>query len=101
MRIKTSQVASVSLENELRSPRETQINKLLRLDHLNREETNHVKKLINKYSDLFQVPVDKLGCTNAVQHRIVTTDNQPIHTKQYRYPPIHREEIDKQVKTFR
>lgn len=98
--IKPSQVAPVSLENELRSPREIQISKLLRLDHLNRDEANHVEKLINKYSDVFQITGDKLGYTNAVQHKIVTTDDQPIHTKQYRYPPTHREEINKQVKTL-
>jgi len=64
---------------------------------LNREERNHVEKLINKYSDLFQISDNKLCCTNAVQHRIII-DNQLIHTKQYRYPPIHKEEIDRQVK---
>ena len=38
---------------------------------------------------------------NAVTHNIPTIDDMPIHTKQYRYPPIPREEIDRQMKELR
>lgn len=74
------------------------IRKLLRLEHLNREETNDVASLINEHNDLFRLPGDNLGHTSVIAHRITTTDEQPIHTKQYRFPPIHKEEIDKQIK---
>ncbi|XP_033318430.1 uncharacterized protein K02A2.6-like [Bombus bifarius] len=40
---------------------------------------------------------DTLEATEVLEHRIITTDNIPINTKQYRYPPIHREEINRQV----
>jgi len=69
----------------------------LRLEHLNREEAEHVTELINKYSDLFQLPDEELSCTNAIEHKINTTDERPINTKQYRFPPVHKDEIDKQV----
>jgi len=32
-----------------------------------------------------------------LQHQIPTTDNWPINTRQYRFPQIHKEEINKQV----
>jgi len=74
------------------------IRELLRLDHLNKEESEHIDMLIQKHSDLFRLPDDKLTCTTEMSHKITTTDNLPINTKQYRFPPIHKEEINKQVK---
>ena len=67
-------------------------------EHLNEEEREHVADLINSNYDLFHLPGDALGKTNVVTHNIPTIDDMPIHTKQYRYPLIHREEIDKQMK---
>lgn len=68
---------------------------LLRLEHLNDKESGHVQRLIVKYSDIFYLPSDRLCYTNALKHTITTTDEQPIHTRQYRFPPIHKGEIDK------
>jgi len=81
-----------------RGNRANQVNDLLRLEHLNHEEARHVQNLIAKYSDIFHLPDDKLECTSAMKHTITTVDEQPVNTKQYRFPPIHKEEIDKQVK---
>ncbi|KAL6417870.1 hypothetical protein ACFW04_012472 [Cataglyphis niger] len=74
------------------------INDLLRLNHLNKEESDHVSRLIDRHQDLFHLPGSKLGFTSVIKHKIVTSDEQPINTKQYRFPPIHKEEIDKQIK---
>jgi len=73
---------------------------LLRTDHLNSEEEEDLLKLIRKHSDRFHLPGDALGCTNATQHVIPTINEIPIHTKQYRFPPVHKEEINKQVGTL-
>ncbi|XP_033362977.1 uncharacterized protein LOC117241106 [Bombus vosnesenskii] len=73
------------------------INELLRLEHLNEEEKENVKKLIRNNQDRFHIPRDTLEATEVLEHRIITTDNIPINTKQYRYPPIHREEINRQI----
>lgn len=70
---------------------------LLRLDHLNPEEKDNIISLVMNHLDRFHLPHEKLEATNAVQHFIPTINEVPIHTKQYRYPPIHKEEIDKQV----
>ena len=78
---------------------EDRINKitvLLRLDHLN-QEPDHVKKLITKHSDRFQIPDEPLEPTNAAMHSIPTVDKRPIFSKQYRSPSANKKEITKQV----
>ncbi|KAL6417766.1 hypothetical protein ACFW04_014363 [Cataglyphis niger] len=74
------------------------INNLLRLSHLNEEESSHVSRLIDRHQDLFHLPGSKLGFTSVIKHKIATSDEQPINTKQYRFPPVHKEEIEKQIK---
>jgi len=70
---------------------------LLRLDSLNSEEKDSLISLIQDHSDRFHLPFDELEHTNATQHFIPTINEIPIHTKQYRFPPIHKEEINKQI----
>ncbi|XP_036140388.1 uncharacterized protein LOC118644842 [Monomorium pharaonis] len=82
-----------SLENN----RTSTILNLLRLDHLNPEEIENIKTLINENEDRFHLPGDSLEATNAAEHFIPTTDDIPVHTKQYRFPPVHKEEISKQI----
>jgi len=67
---------------------------------LNKEEEQHVKTLINKYKDIFKLPNESLSVTNKITHKITTTDNQSINVKQYRFSPIHKEEINKQISTL-
>ena len=67
------------------------------MDHLNREERQHVEGLITKYSDRFNIPGESLGATTILQHNISTTDDQPIFSKQYKSLPVHEEEISRQV----
>lgn len=90
--------ASVNvIHPQSRDQRVEQIKQLLRLEHLNNDESSHVEKLIKNNCDLFQLPDEELSCTSAVSHRIITTDDQPVNTKQYRFPPAHKAEIDSQV----
>jgi len=58
----------------------------LAFGHLNEEEIAHVDRIINKYSDLFQLPDEPLGHTDITAYKITITDNRPINTKQYRFP---------------
>ncbi|CAK9834632.1 Retrovirus-related Pol polyprotein from transposon 17.6 [Anthophora retusa] len=78
-------------------PRPERVKQLLRLEHLNAEELSAITSLIDKNHDLFYLPGDRLGKTDAVEHRIPTINQEHIHVKQYRYPPIHREEVTKQI----
>lgn len=69
----------------------------LRLEHLNDEEKENILELIDQNSDLFHLPNEPLTMTNAVTHKIPTTDEIPVHVKQYRYPHVHKEEIERQI----
>ena len=40
---------------------------------------------------------DNLTTTDVTEHEIPTTSTTPIHVKTYRYPQIHKEEVDKQI----
>lgn len=69
----------------------------LRLDHLNEEEKLSILPIIENFNDIFHLPGDKLKGTNRATHSIPTLDNVPVTIKQYRYPPLHKEEIKQQV----
>jgi len=75
----------------------TEIIGLLRLEHLNIQEKESVIALISNSQDRFHIPGEKLTSTHVLQHQISTTDDRPINTRQYRFPQIHKEEINKQV----
>lgn len=73
------------------------IEKSIRTDHLNSEEKKEILKICKKYSALFHKEGDKLSFTNQIKHKIKTTDDQAVYSKIYRYPYIHKEEIQKQI----
>ena len=54
-------------------------------------------RLLEKHSDRFQLEGDKLSTTNVTKHRIHTIDDNPVHTKQYRFLHSLREEVEQQV----
>ena len=68
----------------------------LRLDHLNVEEKHSIQKLCHKFRDIF-FDNKHLSFSNQVKHDIKTKDDIPIYTKSYRYPFIHKEEVQRQV----
>ena len=41
--------------------------------------------------------IGNLECTNVLQHSIPTVDDSPIFSRQYRFSPVHEEEITRQV----
>lgn len=92
----TSKSNTMSYENS----RYNEIIKIFKLDHLNNEERIAIENSIKRNADCFHLPEESLEFTNVLQHRIPTNDNIPIHTRQYRFPPVHKEEIDRQVKTL-
>ena len=95
--------SSISNSNPMGNPKSSvenrldQILNLLRLNHLNSEEKLNVQQLVESHQDRFHLPNEYLEKTLITSHRILTKDEVPIHTKQYRFPPIHKSEIDKQV----
>lgn len=69
----------------------------IRIDHLNSEEKTQLLPIINKYHDIFYQENKKLSFTSAIKHSIRTTTNIPIFTKSYRYPYIHKNEVENQI----
>lgn len=73
------------------------ISKLIRVNHLNEEERESITKLCREFSDIFYKDGEKLSFTNETKHDIKTTDEIPVHTKSYRYPFVHKEEVRRQI----
>ena len=70
---------------------------LLRTSHLNQEESIRLFDLCSNFSDIFHIPDEKLSHTQTLEHQIVTTSPYPIHVKSYRFPEIHKKEVQIQV----
>lgn len=69
----------------------------LRTNHLNVEERANLETLCAQYADVFYIEGESLTFTNQIKHRIRTTDENPVYTKSYRYPYVHRDEVKQQV----
>lgn len=82
---------------EQSSPRVKEIISKLRTSHLNLEEKANLESLCAKYADIFYIEGEPLTFTNKIKHCIRTTDENPVYTKSYRYPFIHREEVSSQI----
>lgn len=69
----------------------------LRTNHLNPEELVNLRNLCARYADVFYLEGESLTFTNKIKHRIKTTDEIPVHTKSYRYPYVHKQEVRDQI----
>lgn len=69
----------------------------LRTDHLNVEERTNLELLCAQYADVFYLEGEPLTFTNKIKHSIKTTDEVPVYTKSYRYPYVHRQEVQEQI----
>jgi len=85
------------VSEEIRKDRLTEITGLLRLEHLSYQEKISITKLRTDSQNRFHIPGEKLSATNTLQHQISTTDDRPINTRQYRFPQVHKDEINRQV----
>lgn len=69
----------------------------IRTGHLNSEEKSNLLKLCNEFSDIFHNEHSSLTFTNKIKHEIKTKDEIPIHSKTYRYPYVHKQEVERQI----
>lgn len=69
----------------------------LRTDHLNEEEKRNLQSLCSQFADVFYLENEPLTFTNKIKHSIKTSDEIPVYTKSYRYPFIHRQEVQEQI----
>ena len=69
----------------------------LRVSHLNSEETESLLNICNEYSHIFHLDNDSLSYTNSIEHEIPVKSQTPMYTKSYRYPEIHKQEVQNQI----
>lgn len=94
----TAELYNVEFEsNGILSDRTKQVLSRLRTDHLNAEELRNLEILCAQYADVFYLEGESLTFTNKIKHKIKTTDEIPVHTKTYRYPYVHRQEVQSQI----
>lgn len=65
--------------------------------HLNSKDQQVLKTVVNKFSDIFYKDGENLPFSSEIRHRILTKTDTPIYSKLYRYPVIHRAEVDRQI----
>lgn len=82
---------------EILSDRVKEVLSRLRTEHLNSEERVNLERLCANYADVFYLEGEPLTFTNKIKHNIKTTDEIPVHTKTYRYPYVHRQEVRDQI----
>lgn len=75
----------------------TNIENVLRTEHLNPEERIKIINVCKQYKDIFFFENTDLTFTNAVKHGIRTTDNDPVFCKSFRYPYHLKTEIQNQI----
>lgn len=77
-----------------------QINKIidrLNLNHLKQNICDDIKNVCTQYHDIFLKTDEPLTFSSQIKHSIRTTTDNPIYTKNYRYPYVHREEVNNQI----
>lgn len=74
------------------------INNLIRTDHLSKYERDQLLQLILKHQNTLLRADEKLTSTTAIKHKIITTNEQPIYTKSYRYPHSFKNDVEEQIK---
>lgn len=83
---------------ESNSKRVKKLFSLLKLGGLNSEERISIERLCAKFSDIFYLPGDKLTTTDIYEQSISLKPNtEPIYTKSYRLPYVHKGELKKQL----
>ena len=58
-----------------------------------KQETEAIKKLVEKNADVFAWTEDQMGCTDLLKHRIVLTTDTPIAQSYRRIPPSQLREV--------
>lgn len=69
----------------------------IRCNHLDPEIKAELMQTIRKFDKAFYHEGDDLSFTHEIKHKISTANEIPIYTKLYRYPQVHREEVNKQI----
>ncbi|KAK9876430.1 hypothetical protein WA026_012743 [Henosepilachna vigintioctopunctata] len=67
------------------------------LSHLESKIRSQLTKILQQNEEVLQLPRQPLNFSSSIKHKIRTIDETPIHCKIYRYPEIHKKEIENQI----
>ena len=71
----------------------------LRIDHIKSDlELKGLSELLKDNANIFSLEGEKLTETSVIEHHIRTVNEIPINAKTYRYPKVHNDEVNKQLK---
>jgi hypothetical protein len=74
------------------------LRKTIDITHLSTDEQRRLLQIIESYAEIFFLPGDKLESNVKHYHEIRTAENTlPIYVKNYRFPEIHKMEVEKQM----
>ena len=68
-----------------------EILKSSKLEHLEPEQKEFIKKIIRKYQEIFSLDTEPLPCTNLTEHEIVLKTGKIINLESHRLPEKHKE----------
>lgn len=68
-----------------------------RMDHMSALEKESIIQTICEKQGILIKHGEKLSATTSLKHKIVTTDNEPVYTKSYRYPQHFKQDVHKQI----
>lgn len=92
-------IEQINFNNFDETPKQkTDVSKLIRTEHLNSEEKEKIINLCKEFADIFYRENAPLTFTSRIKHQIKTTDDTPVYSKSYRYPFIHKQEVQNQIK---
>lgn len=74
------------------------MNGIIRTSHLSNFEKNCLFKTIIANQNVLLKPGEKLTSTSGIKHKIITTDDCPVYTKNYRYPHVYKLDIESQIR---
>lgn len=92
-----SEYSIMALNSSQNINRTNKILEDINIEHLNSEEKESIIDIVCSYNDVFYLEGDKLSSTNATTHKIHTSVDKPICSRQYRVPTVHKNEINEQV----
>lgn len=72
----------------------------IKIDHFSNEEQQTLQDLIKRRAQIFMLRGDKLESKITTYHEIKTKPHPSIHVKNYRFPYVHREGVEKQMTEY-
>lgn len=90
--------SSCDIDVNFHKPELNVLTERLLLDHLNKEEISELLKIVKDFYSVFYIEGDKLSAVGKYRHRIPTINNVPIYSRTYRFPEVHKVEVEKQIR---